>query len=895
MKRALEEFWHEILPYLDEALELEATVRSAWLEALETREPRMAALVRQCLSEIAAMNDRGFLEEPVASDFPNATLEGRRFGAYTLDHIIGHGGMGTVWLAHRSDGRFEGQVAVKLLSAALVGHPSAGRFAREGSVLAKLRHSNIAHLLDAGVADSGQPYLVLEYVRGDRIDQYCEKHSLGIPQRIELFLDVLSAVAHAHQHLIVHRDLKPSNILVTEDGVVKLLDFGVAALLSNSTDQVSNLTRHIAAGLTPGYAAPEQFLGNEVTTATDVYTLGLTLFVLLAGRHPFAPEGKNAEELRRLTLDTEAPCVSDLVSEPRQRRFLRGDLDNIVALALRRNPADRYGTVELFGQDLRRYLAFEPVSARPPSFPYRAAMFVRRHRAAVAAGAGMVMVLLGAVAVTTAQLLEARAQRDQARFQSHRVQAANDFLGRLLMADTGATSAPATYRERIERGIELLDKEYLNDPKFQGQMLVFLAADLVQAQQTDRANQLFQRIYEIGRSQHDPNLMAYAQCGRAYGDAYAGVRDAAAQRLSEGQKLLSRIANPDADLQATCFAASSLVEMARGHTGAAEELVKKGMEVVEADGSTNLPVYVSLVGQLAFLYTNSGRLREALAMNQLVGTLLDRNGRGGTSDRLVVHQNSAAFLNLVGEIRAALAECEEINRRLPETAGSAQPPLNFAVNYASTLVRMNRPAVALETIDRALNDARAAKNQHVIAYASFVKGWTLIELHRWDEAGASLRDAASLAAGSDVNRNTLALVEAFLMRLDLASGNLQAALGHRARALELAGYHTSKPQRSLARVLVMAAQLALAANAPSDAERFAGDALATAEPVARSHDSSADVGEALLRLAEARMAVGARREASSLLQRAVQCLTNGLEANHPLTLEARALQSQIST
>src|SRR5262249_41919157 len=204
------------------------------------------------------LDKRNFGGGAATSMLAAASLAGHTFGSYTLDRPIGHGGMGTVWLAHRSDGRFEGQTAVKLLNAALVGHPMERRFAREGSVLARLEHPNIARLLDAGVAAGSQPYLVLEYVRGERIDLYCEKRNLNIEQRVRLFLDVLAAVAHAHRNLVVHRDLKPTNILVTDDGVVKLLDFGVAALLSSSADDATRLTRNIATGLTPGYAAPEQ-------------------------------------------------------------------------------------------------------------------------------------------------------------------------------------------------------------------------------------------------------------------------------------------------------------------------------------------------------------------------------------------------------------------------------------------------------------------------------------------------------------------------------------------------------------------------------------------------------------------------------------------------------------
>jgi serine/threonine-protein kinase len=366
MKPTLETAWCEVSHYLDAALDLEGAALETWLNDLRAREPAVAVLVSSYLVELAELEQENFLVTSLPTAPACATLAGQRFGSYTLDEPIGHGGMATVWLAHRSDRRFEGRAAVKLLNTALVGHPYERRFMREGNVLARLQHPHIAHLLDAGVAAGSQPYLVLEYVQGECIDHYCETRALAIEQRIALFLDVLSAVKHAHSNLIVHRDLKPSNILVTATGMVKLLDFGIAALLSPDGKDATRLTSHDEPGLTPGYAAPEQLLGEPVTTATDVYSLGLILYVLLAGRHPTLPEGRPAAELIRLTRDAETPLPSQIATDRRHARLLRGDLDNIVAMALRRNPAERYTTVELLAQDLRRYLALEPVTARPP-------------------------------------------------------------------------------------------------------------------------------------------------------------------------------------------------------------------------------------------------------------------------------------------------------------------------------------------------------------------------------------------------------------------------------------------------------------------------------------------------------------------------------------------------
>src|SRR6202451_3707714 len=288
--------------------------------------------------------------------------------------------MGTVWLARRSDARFERQAAVKFVSIALAGRTTEERFKREGSILGRLTHPHIAELLNAGISSDGQPYLILEYVDGTTIDQYCDQHKLDLEARVRLFLDVLSAVAHAHANLIVHRDIKPSNVMVTTGGEVKLLDFGIAKLLEGEgqTGVATLLTHEGGSALTPQYAAPEQLTGQPVTTTTDVYVLGVLLYLLLSGRHPAGAGPHSPAELVKAVLDLEPPRASDavtsddssLIAERRGttadklRRELRGDLDTIVGKALKKSPQERYGSGTEFAEDLRRSLRGEPI--RPP-------------------------------------------------------------------------------------------------------------------------------------------------------------------------------------------------------------------------------------------------------------------------------------------------------------------------------------------------------------------------------------------------------------------------------------------------------------------------------------------------------------------------------------------------
>src|SRR5215475_4738619 len=282
------EQWLVLGPYLDQALTLSGEERVRWLESLRAENPVLAGQVQELLERDRAAEDEGFLDSsPIR--FPEVSgLAGQSVGAYRLISTIGHGGMGTVWLAERNDGRFLRKAAVKFLSVALVGRSAEERFKREGAILARLANPKIAELLDAGVAASGQPYLILEYVEGEPIDHYCDERKLEIRSRIRLFLDVLTAVAHAHANLIVHRDIKPSNVLVSTDGNVKLLDFGIAKLLESGTEsgEATALTQEGGRALTPEYAAPEQVTGSPITTATDVYALGVLLYLLLTGHHP---------------------------------------------------------------------------------------------------------------------------------------------------------------------------------------------------------------------------------------------------------------------------------------------------------------------------------------------------------------------------------------------------------------------------------------------------------------------------------------------------------------------------------------------------------------------------------------------------------------------------------
>lgn len=459
-------------PYLDEALTMEPRAIAALLASLREGNPSVAANLEILLQERQILADESFLERASAAAPGYAAFAGQTVGAYRLQSLIGEGGMGAVWLAERSDGRFERRAALKFLKIAL-GRGGEERFQREGRILGRLTHPHVAQLLDAGVSTAGQPYLVLEYVDGEPIDRYCDRLMLDVQTRIRLFLDVLDAVAHAHANLIVHRDIKPSNVLVSAEGQVKLLDFGIAKLLEEEGELVgaTDITREAGGAMTLLYAAPEQVTGGAVTTAADVYALGVLLYVLLTGSHPAGPGPYSPAELMKHIVDIEPPRLADLFSTygdsagrtsqrastpDKLRRRLRGDLETIAAKALKKNPAERYQGVAALAADLRRYLNDRPIDARPDTISYRARRFLRRNRMAVALAALACTALLAGITATT---IEARVANHQRTVAQKRFQQVRELANKVLSLSATMSAVPGATKARHE--IVAISKDYL--------------------------------------------------------------------------------------------------------------------------------------------------------------------------------------------------------------------------------------------------------------------------------------------------------------------------------------------------------------------------------------------------------------------------------------------------
>jgi serine/threonine protein kinase len=881
----VEDHWRSFSECFDRALDLPEPERAAWLATLALTDPTLAREVADVLAQRERLGYGDFLAAPLLdmrNHFEEATLSGRHVGPYVIESEVGRGGMGSVWRARRVDERFENTVAIKFLHASWIGLQGEQRFRAEGQILGRLDHPNIARLIDAGLLDATHPYLVLEFVEGEAIDAYCRRVQLTLDARIGLFLEVLAAVAHAHSHLIVHRDIKPANVFVTRNGLVKLLDFGIAKLLDAAPGSIA-LTHSSATALTPQFAAPEQLLGQAVTTATDVYSLGLVLYVLLTGRHPIGSDTASHAQLLQAALTEDAPCASsvgEVAAVP--RRSLEGDLDNILAKAMKKTPAERYASVGDFGEDLRRYLLHEPVRARADTVTYRLTKFVRRHRGGVLSSVLTLLVLCAATVVTFMQKVAADHQRDAAEFEARRAESSNEFLNLLLLSDNSSAVSPAT---RLDLGARMLELQYRDDPRFAGRMLVQLSSQYRGQTATKQALALAARAYDLGKGVSDFELMALAQCAAAYAEATSGLAASAAQRVAEARKLMGELSAPPVSLQVDCDRADAQTAHRQGNFKRAEDTLDDARRLLETSKKTYLSAYTSVLSDLGGIYNDTARPQQALAMTQLIGATHELYGRGGTGARLMAMQNEAAVLMNIGERQAALRASDEVRRRRFAIDGDAPEPLSMTVNYASNLVMLGRQREGISQARGAFARAQASGNAYWMLFALVAECVGETDSQQFPEAQAALEQlAAAIDKSSASDPHFLGLVDRLRGQLQLGRGEAEAAL--QSAEISLSANREAKNGRDARASLNLAARASLALGKPEDAEKFARQALQLAEAVARGPDTSADVGEALLLVATANIAEGRVAEAQPLLDRSVRCLTNGLGGAHPRTEEA---------
>jgi eukaryotic-like serine/threonine-protein kinase len=918
--------WQELSPLLDRLLDAPRAEQSMLLSDLGTRNALLVTELRALLDEFQRVEQERFLAEPLSTLPAPADPAGQTVGAYTLRSEIGRGGMGSVWLAERTDGRYEGQVAVKLLGASRLGRQGEARFRREGTILARLRHPHVAHLVDAGVSPSGQPYLVLEYVHGQRIDAYCDERRLGIDDRIRLFLDVAEAVSYAHSRLIVHRDLKPANVLVGEDGVVKLLDFGIAKLLEEDAagGEATALTREGDLVLTPEYAAPEQLQGGPVTTSTDVYSLGVLLYVLLAGCHPTGSVALSAAERVRAIVEEEATRLSAAVSERRRsapqlaagaerrgltprrwRAALAGDLENITAKALKKEPALRYATVAALAEDLRRHLAQEPVSARPDALGYRAMKFVRRHRAAVGLGTLAAAALAASLVGTAIQARratrqaaradeEARragAQRDFALLELNRMEAVSD-LSAFVFSDAGPEGKPFTTRELLARATDVVRALEGDAAEARVELLLHVGELHMYHQDTQRADRLFTDAYALAAKESAPSTRARAACALADVTAMRGDLDGADRLLGEGLAALPD--RPEYGVQrAKCLVSASQQALRRQDRAGGVARAEQAHAALAASGLPLVLLKLDVSLQLAEAYRLGGRPAEAAAANAAAFGQLTSLGRARTSRGVTVLNNWALNLGSLGQHLQA----EGLMRRAVAIArtGSAEAGVSPVIlsNLARALRELDRFAEAGRLAARARAEAVRRGDGGAAWRALVIEATAARQVGQPDRASRLLDQAeALLRRHEDPHHVTFAVLEMERALLALVRGDRGAAAAGADRAVAVAEDSGQKDE-FVPRLLMRRGRIKVALGQPQGGEEDARRALALWRASLGAEALSAWIGQAQLVLAQALDALGRREEARAAAAEAVRHLEPCVGATHSATQAARRLAERL--
>jgi eukaryotic-like serine/threonine-protein kinase len=703
--------WKTIKGLLLEALRLDPQARAAWLDhAVITAEAR--AEVESLLALEAEARDfmslpAGEFSADIFASAEDDVLIKQRIGAYEIVSELGCGGMGAVYLARRADGKFEQTVAVKMLRREFNTDRLRRTFAREKDILAALSHPNIARLLDAGSTGDGIPYLVMEYVRGEPLDKFCHRRRLSLDARLTLFGKVCEAVAYAHRNLVVHRDIKPGNILVNENGEPKLLDFGISKLLGAGSADAAGVTQ--LGALTPLYASPEQVRGEPVTTASDVYSLGVVLFKVLTEELPYrAAEKTNGDLLREIT--ESAPRLPSAAAQaPVTTSQLKGDLDNIILKSLSKEPARRYQTVEEFSADLRRFAEGLPVLARPATLSYRAAKFYGRNKVSVWAVA---LILISLCAGLVAALWQARAARVQARIasearaaaeletvrvreQKERIEKTSRFMQSFLnyanphwsglgSRDEGRTDF--TVREALQDVVTRMDTELADSPEVRADLHYTIGEVYAGSGDAERAFQHLRQSLDLYRQVH--------------GDEHP--------KVARGMYYLMFY---ETDLQK------------------AEAQLRQGISIMRRTDpeNVNLPYMLQTLGEWIVKAERERRdvtrLAEAESLILEAKTLFTRQ-KGESHGATVSTDNSLVRLALVrGDLAEAESISKEVLRRFQQTSPGSYEHISALVYVGEVKLRQGKAAEAEAFFRQALELARrrwSANDHRLVALVNYV-------------------------------------------------------------------------------------------------------------------------------------------------------------------------------
>jgi eukaryotic-like serine/threonine-protein kinase len=879
--------WQRLRSLLDQGMALPEGGREAWLDQLPPTDADLQPRLRQLLNNAA---------EPLTTLPPvrsqDAGAAGKRVGPYRLLRPLGEGGMASVWLAERTDMMHPRQVALKLPRLALPGSGLAERLARERAILATLQHPHIAALVDAGMDDNGQPWLALEYVQGQSIAVYCREHSLGVPQRLHLFLQVLHAVAHAHARLVVHRDLKPANILVTPEGQVRLLDFGIAKLLDEGLARETALTREHGRALTLDYAAPEQIRGEPLGTAADVYALGVVLCELLCGQRPYKLPRDSRAALEEAILQAEPVPPSRACTEPRLRRALRGDLDTIIAKALKKSPDARYASVLAMADDIQRHLAQQPVLARPDSRAYRWHRFVARHRLGVAAGTALTVSVLGGAGVALWQAHQARTERAHAQEVKH-------FIATMLHEASPYRRAeiqPLTALDLVRGADKRLAQAVGQQPEVHAELASVIVESLLTLGDNESAASSAARAVAHADATLGPGHPLTWHL-RAQHAQMLRLRGRAAEAQAELDQLLPRMRAQGAaapDWLITALQVQAMLHIDQGRVAEAAKVAEEASREATARLGERHPDTVSCTSLLTQALLAARRHDAAVVTGRRALDLaLSLYGQAEVHPRVMEARNAyGRALSASGALQEGVALIERSVADARAVFGSN----GLMVGYY--LLNAVDPLLTLGELDRAA--AHASRGLEIVALQAPRKSYP----HAF---ALSMRGLARLAAGehaqalADLQESSQTLAEVVGSAHD---STLAAQAGH---ALALAGVGRAADASVQAQALVLAlrerpatAPLSVQAHAAmARLERQAGQpqaAVARLQPRVQQHDGSPkgrrEQAHALAELGLALLATGDRSAATQALQQAEQAFAALQSRPTPARDEARqALQN----
>jgi serine/threonine-protein kinase len=882
--------WKRLSRLLDEALDLEPAQREHWLRSLGPEYADLRGTLHEILFDRSAVETSDFLRGlPEFSAKPAAiTVQaGDLIGPYRLVRELGSGGTAVVWLAERADGAMQRKVAIKLPHLGLIDRGLTARITRERDILATLEHPNIARLYDAGVDYRGRPFLALEYVDGVSPDRYCADHSLSLDQRLGLFLQIVRTVAFAHARLIVHRDLKPNNILVAADGTVRLLDFGIARILQGER-AAAHQTQFGLRALTPAYAAPEQFVGQPVTVATDVYSLAVILYEMLTGHSPYLPARATPAALEESVLRDE-PRLASTVAPARDARALRGDLDTILAKALRKAPSERYPSVEAFAADIERHLAGRPISARAPSFGYVARKFVRRHSLPLAITSVVVLALAASLGIAAWQWNRAEMQRLVAIDRLANSQASADFVSAILM-ERLQPGASLTFEELIARSESMAAESGREDLRTRIFATDFLGNWYMANGFAGKAETLLTRTIDSLPSE-EARKGSLLRCRRAGAWRQLG-RDAAA--LQELTAEIARTAD-DPATQAQCLLERAWLADALHDAPAALEYSLAAQRQLKLAGTESVYDTAAVLQTIGNAHSLAHRSDKAQAFYRDALDVFERSGRPRSRAAASVHLSWAATAMDLGNPLRALEHTDTAIAIDRELAPGVQESEVITGNRARLLVQLGRFEEASAQFEAAA--ARAVERDNKASQAAIAVGRAdiALALGQFDRAHAQL-DVAKDA----LNSPNLPAGHTVGARFLLSSATLAAAEGRHNEAAAMfndaiAAYQRLEccdGQRSLA--LARRAEALAMSDRADEAAADATRAVEIARSAQGSEPYSTFTGSALRAVARVRERQGQQREAAAAYTLAAAHFANTLGTTSPQALEIREAVTRIT-